>query len=178
MSTVEFYPLTHAFIARAMQETIDHYLSNLSLNSSTHSSYGFPIFDRIALCRRTIARCDATDTPPQVIWDDFSAEKAALSRKWKHEVVGDQLGRKGEGAVRRALEAMEKRRERELEEGEVQEGGGAMLGSMSSGSWERDVDDLGAQYERWDAHVQLQKLAVEMEERMETGDTIQEGLQE
>lgn len=178
MSTVEFYPLTHAFIARAMQETIDRYLSNLSHNSTTHSSYVFPIFDRIALCRRTIARCDATDTPPQVIWDDFSAEKAALSRKWKHEVVGDQLGRKEEGAVRRALEAMEKRRERELEEGEVQEGGGAMLGPMSSGSWERDIDDLGAQYERWDAHVQLQNLAVEMEEKMETGDTIQGGLQE
>ena len=156
MSTVEFYPLTHAFIARAMQETIDRYLSNLSHNSSTHSSYGFPIFDRIALCRRTIARCNATDTSPQVIWDDFNAEKAALSRKWKHEMFGDQLGRK--------------------EEGEVQEGGGAMLGSLSSGSWERDIDDLGAQYERWDAHVQLQKLAVEMEEKMETGDTIREGL--
>ena len=178
MSTVEFYPLTHAFIARAMQETIDHYLSNLSHNSSTRSSYDFPIFDRIALCRRTIARCDATDTPPQVIWDDFNAEKAALSRKWKHEMVGDQLGRKEEGAVRRALEAIEKRRERELEEGEVQEGRGAMLGPMSSRSWERDIDDLGAQYERWDAHVQLQKLAVEMKERMESGNMIQEGLQE
>ena len=172
MSTVEFYPLTHAFIARAMQETIDHYLSNLSHSSSTRS-YGFPIFDRIALCRRTIARCDATDTPPQVIWDDFNAEKAALSRKWKHEMVGDQLGRKEEGAVRRALEAIEKRREQELEEG-----GGAMLGSMSSRSWERDIDDLGAQYERWDAHVRLQKLAVEMKERMESGNIIQEGLQE
>ena len=93
-------------------------------------------------------------------------------------MVGDQLGRKEEGAVRRALEAMEKRRERELEEGEVREGGGVMLGSVSSGSWERDIDDLGAQYERWDAHVRLRKLAVEMEEKMETGDTIQEGLQE
>ena len=93
-------------------------------------------------------------------------------------MVGDQLGRKERGAVRRALEVMEKRGERELEEGEVQEGGGAMLRSMLSGSWERDIDDLGAQYERWDAHVQLRELAVEMEEKMESGNTIQEGLQE
>lgn len=72
-----------------------------------------------------------------------------------------------EGSVRRALEVMEARGEREMEEGEVLEGTAAaatMAAGMGGGageqrSWERDVADLAAQYRRWDEFVRLRKLA-------------------